>query len=536
MRISLLYTGLGIFICVAFLVGTYFMFKMTEVLLSKKQPSFYYTLASIFNVFVGVLLVSFEFIIPLVSFICAFLILCIELRLIFRTSFFLNVFVAEIYTMHLIILYNISESIFSISLKTPLCLLRGNIHLMLGVFSLLIVFLVSGVMIVRKYIPLLILRLIMMRKIQRTLLAGWMHFVLIYLLYSSLSCEIGMVKQTHFASDQIIKNVTILISSYLILYYSFTMFHLLHHEKVNKNLKKKSATQKKYFAALTHNSLFDFEVNVTQNKVIGNGTYNNKKIFDLTRPYMEGITNLVNQCVHKDDVDELTSYLTPDYLNRLYRKQIFEVVHQYRRRIPNSYKWTKMIISLIKDVKTNDVIAYIRTIDIDEKKRAFDLLKQQTKIDLLTSLYNRKATEELIQNQINLGMGVLFLLDIDNFKLLNDTLGHDVGDDYLKKFGQKLRTIFRENDILGRIGGDEFLVCVTDSLTYDMACQKAEAMIKIAQKQFVCNQGNEYCVTVSIGISFIDSSLNFETIYKNTDLAMYEAKKSGKNSYVFFRG
>lgn len=157
--------------------------------------------------------------------------------------------------------------------------------------------------------------------------------------------------------------------------------------------------------------------------------------------------------------------------------------------------------------------------------------------DPLTELYNRREFEYLLDKTIansqrTFDAFALFLIDIDNFKLTNDSLGHMQGDHFLKTFADKLVSLTRKGDILSRIGGDEFTL-ITSTLKSSFSAERlAERLI----------QGLNYPIdktpliaTVSIGIALYPlNGLTTEELLKNADLAMYNAKKAGKNTYRFY--
>ena len=159
--------------------------------------------------------------------------------------------------------------------------------------------------------------------------------------------------------------------------------------------------------------------------------------------------------------------------------------------------------------------------------------------DSLTNLFNRRGFENLLDKTVSshsryYDSFALFLIDIDNFKLINDTHGHIHGDDFLKKLAEQLTTLTRQNDIISRIGGDEFTI-ITPKLNSPSSARKlADRVIAGLNIPYVIND-NLLPVTVSIGISIypIDGE-NSEDLLKTADIAMYNAKKSGKNNYQFY--
>lgn len=159
-------------------------------------------------------------------------------------------------------------------------------------------------------------------------------------------------------------------------------------------------------------------------------------------------------------------------------------------------------------------------------------LETKADTDLLTDLYNKIATERKIKEYISEnpnGDAVLFVLDIDNFKKINDTRGHAFGDEVLKAIGIRLQTAFRSSDIVGRTGGDEFMVFLKD-ISSEAIIQKEIEKLEDVFRNFETGEYVKYSVTSSIGCAlYSKDGKTFEELYKAADSALYMAKKRGKN-------
>ena len=172
-------------------------------------------------------------------------------------------------------------------------------------------------------------------------------------------------------------------------------------------------------------------------------------------------------------------------------------------------------------------------------RRQSAALKDKAETDLLTGLLNKISTEKYIQDYIE-GEGrdkqsMFFLLDIDNFKKINDTMGHAFGDEVLATLGEKISTEFRATDIFGRIGGDEFVVFLKDIKTDEIRDREA-ARVADFFKNFKAGEYVKYSATASIGAAMYPKDGNsFESLYKAADQAVYQAKKHGKNQLAFYK-
>lgn len=178
-------------------------------------------------------------------------------------------------------------------------------------------------------------------------------------------------------------------------------------------------------------------------------------------------------------------------------------------------------------------------------KQAVAILDTKANSDQLTGILNKLAFNDRADGRIasasELDRHALILLDLDNFKGVNDTLGHAYGDRVLAKTGSILRAEFSTEDFLGRIGGDEFCVLVNstpgEGVTFeDFVREKCETLCS-AFREYYSGDRNDYKVSASIGVSFFpEHGSSFEELYAASDKALYTAKKNGKDTFAFYSG
>lgn len=180
---------------------------------------------------------------------------------------------------------------------------------------------------------------------------------------------------------------------------------------------------------------------------------------------------------------------------------------------------------------------------VQERETSLEVSRDELKFlsnhDVLTNLPNRRVFSQRLQHAIDLavrshGRLAIFFLDLDHFKMINDTLGHDIGDDLLIQVSRRLLKHVRAADTLARIGGDEFNILVENAPEKPELVKLVQKYIQLFRKPFDCN-GHELSVTVSIGIAlFPENGQDIVTLIKHADLAMYRSKDHGRNSYTFF--
>jgi diguanylate cyclase (GGDEF)-like protein/PAS domain S-box-containing protein len=205
-------------------------------------------------------------------------------------------------------------------------------------------------------------------------------------------------------------------------------------------------------------------------------------------------------------------------------------------------EWLTITAVVGKDGQlTNYICAFF---DITERKQAEEKIHNLAFYDPLCQLPNRRLLFDRLHQAVTTSArdnncAALLFIDLDNFKILNDTRGHDIGDLLLIEVGQRLRTTIRESDTLARLGGDEFVVLL-EGLSNDrteaaiQARKVGEKLLKIINQPYMLDEIEQYS-TASIGISlFADYRQNIDDLLKQSDTAMYAAKKSGRNTLRFF--
>lgn len=202
-----------------------------------------------------------------------------------------------------------------------------------------------------------------------------------------------------------------------------------------------------------------------------------------------------------------------------------------------SYKWFLIRGKALFDEKGKVVRIAGSFTDINDRKEHENQLKENAYHDSLTGLPNRLALYEEFEKQISAYPQkpvAMFFIDSDNFKLINDTMGHSIGDLLIKKMGEKLASLLEDrHGSVYRLGGDEF-VLIAEYDDIDEVCRYAQE-IRSSFNLPLDIDDNTLCITVSIGIAvYPTNGNNIEELIRNADIALYKAKESGKNCYVLF--
>lgn len=198
------------------------------------------------------------------------------------------------------------------------------------------------------------------------------------------------------------------------------------------------------------------------------------------------------------------------------------------------YLWYECFIKSIWDSEEGTCLSLIgKFVNIDQHRKEISRWKEAADNDALTGINNRKGLEDKILKILNSGWGssgVLLFLDLDDFKQINDSKGHAFGDKVLKSVADQIKSCVRTTDVVGRIGGDEFVIFLNGIGGRDAAFKKAEEIDRKIQE---CCSGHR--VTVSIGIAqFPEDGTEYDILLKRADQALYYSKNKGKNRYTFY--
>ena len=177
--------------------------------------------------------------------------------------------------------------------------------------------------------------------------------------------------------------------------------------------------------------------------------------------------------------------------------------------------------------------------DVSDTKRVQTALHEMVNHDALTGLPNRRLLNELTGHALRraerekTSVAILFI-DLDRFKVINDTLGHQVGDELLIEVSNRLREVMRDSDTVARLGGDEFMVMMDSVRDVEDASRVAKKIVTSLQNEFVI-KGKDIFIGASVGISvFPGDGVDVEALIKAADIAMYKVKSEGKNNYRFY--
>lgn len=251
-------------------------------------------------------------------------------------------------------------------------------------------------------------------------------------------------------------------------------------------------------------------------------------------PFQEFLYDQIHYKVYKAHIPYVEQSLSLESLNEAYQQGKESVEIQYMMKNGAENIWVSCVMYRMY---TDDSATMLMVVtDIDEKKRREIALKEQAERDGLTGLYNAATTRSKIDEILLAEQGLkenqfFVLIDLDNFKLINDTFGHGYGDKVLVDVATILNKRFRSSDIIGRLGGDEFIVMLRNMKSIDYADDLMQELCNSIRRTY--RQGDqEVTISASIGVAIAPKDGNtFEELYQKSDHAQYQIKKENKNGY-----
>lgn len=297
----------------------------------------------------------------------------------------------------------------------------------------------------------------------------------------------------------------------------------------------------KYHSAILSEAMITYEINVSKDTFIkGNKSWHKPFGIKPDNNYSEMVKTIASSIIHKDNKEVFLNTFLCENLLTAYKNNVTEIKLEYQRmNQENKMIWVICTMHLIKDSITNDIKALAYVKDIDNQKNEEIRLKLKAERDTLTGLYNKGTTEKLINDFLNSeeassGIHAFLIVDIDNFKSVNDNLGHVFGDKVLFEVSKHLKPIFRKDDIVGRIGGDEFIVFLKNIQSFENVKKKAEKICDIFRNSYTENK-KTYKISGTVGISFVpEHGTIFKELYQKADIALYYAKSKGKDKYALY--
>lgn len=318
-----------------------------------------------------------------------------------------------------------------------------------------------------------------------------------------------------------------------------SMFHIFKNKKGEKKVHcllidpsklkqvklEKDVDAERYRIVAEQSESIIFDINILEQSIYLNSHFKEKFGYDVDKDFMKA--NLQHKLIHPDDLERFVQ------LGRF--EDDYSEIEVRIKKIDGNYLWCKLRVSTIYDDNKTPIRLVGKVIDVDKSRREKSMLIEKTKIDIMSGFYNKVATENIINDEISQQkdniLAALLVIDIDNFKQINDKFGHIKGDEVLTHICNNIKPLFRSSDILGRVGGDEFVVFLKDLHSEEHAIKKAKDILESLENISLLGD-EDASVSVSIGIAYYDKDgKDYKELFDKADKALYKAKNNGKKTF-----
>ncbi|MEG1981869.1 MAG: diguanylate cyclase [Clostridia bacterium] len=361
----------------------------------------------------------------------------------------------------------------------------------------------------------------------------------------SLSSDAPMLKDEKVNKQIVFTLVAKLATMAILVLLWIVIGNYRRNKKLLQQKEELRRSEKRFSVAINASSGTLFEVDLKHQLY----TYfeNPQRIFKADTNTLINETSKFANLSHDAFVDAVTEYFFCPEDNAMVKREMEKLLqvkttsYEARvRRYDNSCLWCRVDLSISVDnnEEPSFLVGFIS--DIDSIKTQAIQSELQAQKDPMTGLYNKVAMAVIANKELSefpYGRHALMVLDIDDFKGINDTLGHAFGDLVIIDVSSKLRTALRSNDIIGRIGGDEFCVLMKNIPNTASVLKKGTELSELFRQTYV-GEKQKCKISCSIGIIITEPNLaneTFEALYRKADAALYQAKQSGKNRFVLYK-
>lgn len=302
------------------------------------------------------------------------------------------------------------------------------------------------------------------------------------------------------------------------------------------------AGEQRIYELMIAHSIFVYENNLTTNQILkGHEQWPEQFGIETNASYSDLILTFAITVVYEEDIYEFLRCFAYDSIMQVYKSGKHDIYCEYRRKdANNNFIWVSCTMHLYEDTSTKELHAVCYVQDIHEKKLKQLELLYRAEHDQMTGLLNKTKTEQAIEEYLSseegkAGHHVFYIFDLDHFKLVNDTLGHIFGDTVISRIAVKVKELFRDDDILGRIGGDEFAVLVKN-ISNEKTIEAKGWMLCERLRDSYTNGNEEFPISASVGAAWYPRhGKNFQELYKKSDIALYASKTKGRDSFSFYQ-
>lgn len=333
------------------------------------------------------------------------------------------------------------------------------------------------------------------------------------------------------------QNMIIICGVILIVLFVITYVVRAYNYQIFKLTSERGETFRKATEQLYDNI---YELNITKNCAAGISTERYFESLGAPKgmPYDQALKVVAEKQIKEEFREGYINTFRPDNVLKQYQMGNKQLRYDFKYTQDGiNYYWIRIDTYIFQNMEDDCIHMFTYRKNIDAEKNQEIKMTVLANRDGMTKLYNKVSTESMIEDMLAENTGTMyafFIFDIDNFKQANDMFSHAFGDYAIIEFSNILKRHFRTEDLLGRIGGDEFAAFIPIP-NLEWVEEKAEELSKAMNR--ICSNGScSWKMSASIGIAIAPrDGESFDVLYKNADAALYQTKRSGKNGYTFFK-
>ncbi len=525
------------------------IFKFASVFFVKrKHATIFMYVFSLLNAVTAYFSLDIKGNVTILSYIILALFFYLEMMFLFKGNPFVVLTLNLGMFLHLVVMRSCVISVFALINEISLYQMTQNLHLFNWSLIVSSTFHIISFALFIMFVPKKYINIIMENVDLLGFICAIIVLVTSYAIFNASVYEID-VYSLPLILQQLILPIVLLLVFYLTFFMTMRIISLHGYEDKTAELENRLDKSRRLEHALLNLAEIVIEVNCTQDKAL-RILINEREIETTNLPsYSQFIIGLSTQRVHPRDLHSANK-IVPKYIINEYYKGNAELTYDCRMlTVSNSsetdmsnvkhqgdYNWYRIKVHSYADDLSNDIIAVFTADNIHEEKEHELALKRKVELDPLTGSFNKETIEKNVSSYLDDELcGALFVFDLDNFKGINDNFGHSYGDEVLREVYQKASLIFRENDFISRIGGDEFVVFMTGVIPIEVVKQKAVNLCKSINSTYTAPNGINVTISTSIGISISpQNAKTYTELFNKADTAMYHSKHKGKNTYTLF--
>ncbi|MEG2000579.1 MAG: GGDEF domain-containing protein [Evtepia sp.] len=477
----------------------------------------------------------------LIPYLLVTIILLVEFTVFYQDTFLKNLFCTCACVIHILAFRAITTGIFSMACDSSIYDISNDPTLYANSVLATFIFLNIAVGLVIQLLPLDQVCIVNAHRDQQVFMLAWMLINILYLLFNSAVAENPIV-HSGMVQNQIVAPCVILIGTYIMLLFAIKTGKLLDYKEQNAALELTISQEQEYRNAITKDALLTYEFNLNQDLIISGCEEIQDERGNMIYRYSDMLGFMARKLIHPNDTEKFVRYASPSNIVQEFQQGNSEITLEYRQLLSTGGSvWCRAVTNLARDTTSGGIRGFTYVKNIDADKRCQMDLQYKAERDSLTGLYNKGVTAKLITEHLSLNRShataALFMIDVDNFKDINDHFGHVYGDTVLCELGEALSHIFCKDGIVGRIGGDEYIAYMKNGVTDEIVRKKGDEICKAFRISYTDIQGKKYTLSGSVGIALSPKDgTTFQELYNHADTALYAAKKVGKNNYQLYNG